>query len=159
MNILMVCLGNICRSPLAEGIMQAKIDSRGLDWQVDSAGTGAWHIGEAPDPRSRQIARQEGLSIDHQRARQFTPADFDHFDLILTMDRSNFQNVLRLAGNDQQREKVRLILEMANPRQDADVPDPYWDDNGFRRVYDLLDDACDRILNQLETRVLDSSYE
>lgn len=159
MNILMVCLGNICRSPLAEGIMQAKILHRGLDWQVDSAGTGAWHVGEAPDPRSRQIARQEGLNIDHQRARQIQLSDFDDFDLILTMDSSNYQKVVRLAHDKQQRDKVQLILEMAHPQHPADVPDPYWDDNGFRQVYDLLDEACDAILNQLETGVLDTSVK
>lgn len=149
MNILMVCLGNICRSPLAEGIMQAKLAERGLDWRVDSAGTGSWHIGEAPDPRSREIARRRGLRIDHQRARQFRPNDLDEFDLILAMDGSNYRDILRMAETEEQRGKVRPILEMAFPQRGGNVPDPYWDDDGFSQVYDMLDEACERIIDQL----------
>ena len=146
----MVCLGNICRSPLAEGIMQAKLASRGLDWAVDSAGTSYWHAGEGPDHRSQRTAQQHQLDISGQKARQFRADDLDKFDLILAMDRQNQRDILRMAQNDGHREKVRLILEMAYPGEEQDVPDPYWDDDGFEKVYQMLDDACDRILEQIE---------
>ncbi len=150
MRILMVCLGNICRSPLAEGIMQAKVNARGLDWSVDSAGTSYWHAGEGPDRRSQQTAKQHELDISHQKARQFKASDLDKFDLILAMDRKNLRDIINLASNDAQREKVRLVLELAYPGEEQDVPDPYWDDDGFEQVYQMLDDACERILEQIE---------
>ncbi len=145
MNILMVCLGNICRSPLAEGIMKAKLHERGLPWRVDSAGTGSWHIGELPDPRSVSVARKYGIDITDQRARQFTRHDYDVFDLIFAMDRQNYQDILSLAPNAQSRNKVYLILQAAHG-QNNEVPDPYWDDQGFEQVYRMLDDACEQIL-------------
>lgn len=150
MKILMVCLGNICRSPLAEGIMQKKIATEGLEWYVDSAGTGAYHVGELPDPRSRAIARTHGLDISAQRARQFKAVDFNRFDLILAMDSSNYHNILALANTDEDRQKVHQILELAHGNT-VDVPDPYWDDNGFTQVYNMLDDACGEILQSLLT--------
>ena len=146
----MVCLGNICRSPLAEGIMQAKLATRGLNWTVDSAGTSYWHAGESPDHRSQSTALRHQLDISRQKARQFKAEDLDRFDLILAMDRQNRQDILRLAKSDEQREKVRLILEMAYEGEEQDVPDPYWDDDGFEKVYQMLDEACDRILEQME---------
>ncbi|MBK7477042.1 MAG: low molecular weight phosphotyrosine protein phosphatase [Haliscomenobacter sp.] len=148
MKILMVCLGNICRSPLAEGIMKTKLLERGWPWRVDSAGTGSWHIGDLPDPRSISIARKHGIDITDQRARQFTRHDYDAFDLIFAMDRQNYQDILRLAPNAQSREKVRLILEAARGQR-QEVPDPYYDDQGFEQVYRMLDDACEKILLQL----------
>ncbi|MCC6462026.1 MAG: low molecular weight phosphotyrosine protein phosphatase [Saprospiraceae bacterium] len=146
MRILMVCLGNICRSPLAEGILKQKIHEQGLNWTVDSAGTGFWHAGELPDRRSILVARQHGIDITDQRARQFQPADFDRFDHILVMDVHNFQDVTRLAAADTQREKVELILNFLHPGDDLSVPDPYYDDNGFEEVFQMLDAACDRFI-------------
>jgi protein-tyrosine phosphatase len=146
MRILMVCLGNICRSPLAEGIMKHKLQQQGLNWEVDSAGTGAWHIGELPDPRSISTARKNGIDITDQRARQFKTHDLTAFDLILTMDASNHSNVLRLATNPDQEDKVKMIMNFVEPEGNQSVPDPYWDDNGFDQVFAMLDEACDRII-------------
>lgn len=143
----MVCLGNICRSPLAEGIMRRKVAERGLDWEVDSAGTGFWHIGEPPDPRSIQTARKYGLDITTQRARQIKAHDLDRFDLILAMDESNFQDIQRLAGSESQRQKVAMILNYTHPHGNQSVPDPYWDDDGFDKVYQMLVKACDRVID------------
>lgn len=135
MNILMVCLGNICRSPLAEGIMRSKL---GKEYFVDSAGTGSWHVGQAPDKRSIAVAKKYGIEISHLRARQFQVKDFDEFDYILAMDSSNYRDILSLARSEEDRMKVRLILH------DQDVPDPYYGgEDGFELVYQLLDEAVD----------------
>ncbi|MCB0525100.1 MAG: low molecular weight protein-tyrosine-phosphatase [Saprospiraceae bacterium] len=142
MRILMVCLGNICRSPLAEGIMKSKVAQNGLNWTVDSAGTGGWHSGELPDPRSRSTARQHGIDISDQRARQFRPQDFDDFDRIFVMDSQNFRDVIRQARNESDSLKVSLMLEESHPGENRSVPDPYYDDDGFEQVYQMLDDAC-----------------
>lgn len=150
MKILMVCLGNICRSPLAEGILQEKIRERGLAWEVESAGTGDWHIGEPPDPRSIAIARRYGIDISRQRARQFERADFEHFDLIFTMDATNYRDVLRHAPSAAHHEKVDLIMNLVYPQENRSVPDPYWDDEGFEQVFDMLDRATERLLEQYE---------
>lgn len=145
----MVCLGNICRSPLAEGIMRQKIADAGLDWSVDSAGTGAWHVGNPPDPRSVAVARAHGLDISHQRARQFLARDFDAFDHIFVMDASNYQNVLKLARNDADRAKVEMMMNYDRPGYNEQVPDPYWDDNGFENVYQMLERATEKAVAQL----------
>lgn len=147
MKILMVCLGNICRSPLAEGIMQHKIDEQALPWQVDSAGTGGWHAGERPDSRSLAMARQHGIDIGGQRARQVHVSDFDAFDLILAMDTNNYNDLLRIAPSPAHHYKIKPILAFAHGTP-ADVPDPYYDGR-FQLVYDMLDDACDKVLEQL----------
>jgi len=148
MKILMVCLGNICRSPLAEGIMQHKITQHGLDWQVDSAGTGAWHIGELPDRRSIATARQFGIDITNQRARQLKPHDLDRFDLVLAMDSQNYRDILGLATTKEQEEKVQLIMNFVTPDRNQAVPDPYWDDNGFVKVYEMLEAACEKVVER-----------
>lgn len=148
MRILMVCLGNICRSPLAEGILKRKIKESGLDWEVDSAGTGQWHVGEAPDPRSVEVARKYGVDITYQRARQFDRRDFDHFDLILAMDQSNYRDVLRLAQSGEEERKVKMILNYVEPAADRSVPDPYWDDDGFEQVFHMLDEACGQLVER-----------
>ena len=148
MKILMVCLGNICRSPLAEGILKRKLEDRGLDWTVDSAGTGFWHIGEPPDPRSVSTARKYGLDISRQRARQIEPSDLDNFHLILAMDSSNYQDILRLANSGQQENKVEMILNYINPGANDNVPDPYWNDDGFDQVFHMLDEACERVIER-----------
>lgn len=142
MRILMVCLGNICRSPLAEGIMKDKAQEAGLDWQVDSAGTGAWHTGEMPDRRSIQTALKHGIDLTDQRARQFRPHDFDRFDKIFVMDVNNLRDVLRQARSEEDRAKVELMLDQIHPGQERSVPDPYYDDDGFEEVFHMLDEAC-----------------
>ncbi len=146
MKILMVCLGNICRSPLAEGILKEKVRARGLDWQVDSAGTGGWHAGERPDPRSIRTARRYGIDITDQRARKFRYEDLEQFDLVLAMDASNYSDILHMAASEAQRDKVQMILNFLHPDSDRDVPDPFWDDNGFETVYKMLDEACEALI-------------
>lgn len=147
----MVCLGNICRSPLAEGIMKNKVAQRSLGWTVDSAGTGFWHAGELPDSRSIDIARQYGIDITDQRARQFKPADLEIFDRIFVMDTQNLRDVLRHAQLDDQRAKIDLILNQLHPGQNRSVPDPYYDDDGFEEVFRMLDAACEAFISrQLE---------
>lgn len=146
-KILMVCLGNICRSPLAEGILKSKLSNSFL---VDSAGTASYHIGSAPDKRSIAVARKYGLDISNLRGRQFSVSDFDTFDYIYVMDESNFENVVKLARNDKDISKVKMILNEVYPNQDYDVPDPYYGgDNGFENVYKMLDEACDKIAEDL----------
>ncbi|NUO00230.1 MAG: low molecular weight phosphotyrosine protein phosphatase [Saprospiraceae bacterium] len=146
MKILMVCLGNICRSPLAEGILKEKIRARGLDWQVDSAGTGGWHAGELPDHRSIKTARRHGIDLTDQRARQLRAADLEQFDLVLAMDASNRSDILRLARTEAHRNKVEMIMNFLHAGSDEDVPDPYWDDNGFEAVFQMLEEACEALI-------------
>lgn len=144
----MVCLGNICRSPLAEGILKSKVNSE--DIFVDSAGTGSWHVGQLPDPRSIDIAKVHGLDIANQRGRQFTPKDFLDFDFIFVMDNSNKGDVLQLAQNESDVKKVQLILEELFPNENVDVPDPYYGgEQGFESVYQMLDKACNEIVKRL----------
>ena len=144
----MVCLGNICRSPLAEGIMKHKAAQSGLDWVVDSAGTGFWHVGDLPDSRSVDIARQYGIDITDQRARQFKPADLDLFDRIFVMDTQNLRDVLRHVQLEEQRAKIDLILNQLHPGQNRSVPDPYYDDDGFNEVFGMLDAACEAFISR-----------
>lgn len=139
-KILMVCLGNICRSPLAEGIMRSKLPSD--RFTVDSAGTGGWHAGQCPDKRSISTAKNRGLDISTQKARQLKKSDFDDFDYIYVMDRSNLSDVLGLAPAAQ-KHKVRMIMEELHPELGIEVPDPYYGGpQGFEDVYDMLDEAC-----------------
>ena len=151
MKILMVCLGNICRSPLAEGILKHKIREKGFDWYVDSAGTGGWHAGELPDRRSIKIAQKYGIDITDQRARQFKTADLDNFDVILAMDNANLKDLKYYAKHPEQKEKIQLIMNFARPQSDEEVPDPYYD-NRFQVVYDLLDEACDAVIEKYGER-------
>lgn len=151
MKILMVCLGNICRSPMADGIMRKKVEEYGLDVEIDSAGTGDFHIGEAPDDRMRATAKENGLSIDELRGRQFVQEDFDRFDRIFVMDKSNYENVLRLARNEEDREKVDLLLNLSQPNENMEVPDPYFGgEEGFQHVYNLIDHATDQLIEELK---------
>lgn len=148
-KILMVCLGNICRSPLAEGILKSKLDSNFI---VESAGTAAYHVGNKPDSRSIAVARQNGLNITNQRARKFNKQDFEDFDIIYAMDNSNYQNIIALAENSQQKEKVKLILNESFPDKNLDVPDPYYGgEKGFENVYNMLDNACEIIAKRINT--------
>ena len=147
-KVLMVCLGNICRSPLAEGLLKSKVDTSQI--YVTSAGTGSWHVGEQPDPRSIAVAKKNGLDITDQRGRQFKAADFNEFDHIFVMDNSNKANVLKLAKTDADTEKVQLILDEIFPGENVDVPDPYYGGNsGFDNVYDMLNEACEKIANRI----------
>lgn len=149
MKILMVCLGNICRSPLAEGILQAKATEQNLTWEVDSAGMGNWHAGEQPDIRSIRVAEQYGIDLRTQRARQFEYADFERFDRIYAMDDRNYAAILQKAKNNRDREKVTMILEERWPGENRSVPDPYYGHAAdFERVFQLLDEACAVIIEK-----------
>lgn len=146
----MVCLGNICRSPLAEGILRSKVEESNV--VVDSAGTGGWHAGELPDSRSVAVARKNGLDITDQRARKFRKEDLDLFDRIYVMDNSNYRDVIQMADNQDHRQKVELILNLVFPGENVDVPDPYYGgDRGFDQVYSMLEEACDIIASSIKT--------
>lgn len=147
MKILMVCLGNICRSPLAEGILQHKADAAGLDWQVDSAGTNGYHTGEAPHPLSQKVARHNGLDISRQRARRFSAADFQHYDKIYAMAGDVINDMRRIAGRQFDPSKVDLLMNEVFPGSNHDVPDPwYGPEPGYHEVYKMIDTAADRII-------------
>lgn len=151
MKILMVCLGNICRSPMADGLLRQKVASEKLDVLVDSAGTADCHVGEAPDHRMRATAKKLGCPIDALRARQFTVADFDNFELIYAMDASNYNNILKLSRNESDTAKVKMILNELYPNENRAVPDPYYGgEQGFVDVFNLLDKATDVIINNLK---------
>jgi protein-tyrosine phosphatase len=140
-KILMVCLGNICRSPLAEGILASKLDP--TKFEVDSAGTAGYHVGELADRRSIITAKQHGLDISYQRSRKFVKNDFQTFEYIFAMDQSNYNNILALAETEEDRSKVHLILNQISPNSNAEVPDPYYGgDQGFENVYQMLNEAC-----------------
>lgn len=140
----MVCLGNICRSPLAEGILQSKVNKELVF--VDSAGTAAFHVGNLPDERSIAVAKQYGIDISNQQARKFTEKDFLNFDVIYAMDKSNYQNIISLATSDEDVEKVKMILNESQPNKNYSVPDPYYGGEiGFEEVYKMLNKACDSI--------------
>lgn len=148
----MVCLGNICRSPMAQGILEKKLEAKGIsDVHVDSAGTSDYHIDEEPDPRAQNKTKEYNIDISHLRGRQFLPEDFDTFDYIFAMDDSNYDNIVKLArdGNDQ--DKVEMILNLSFPGENLPVPDPYFGaEDGFEKVYQLLDQACEVLVKRLE---------
>ena len=146
-KVLMVCLGNICRSPLAEGILQSKVGEGVI---VDSAGTAGYHVGNLPDERSIDIANKNKIDLTNQRARKVTQSDFEEYDYIYAMDKENYDNLKAMAKNDFQRSKVILIMDELYPNKNIDVPDPYYGgDHGFAHVYDMLDKATDKILEKL----------
>jgi protein-tyrosine phosphatase len=144
-KILMVCLGNICRSPLAEGIMQKLSNDKKLNWKVDSAGTGGWHVGESPHVGSINIAKKHGIDISKQKARQFNKRDFDVFDEIYVMDEENYKDIIRLTTNEIQAKKVKYLLSAAN-MMEQNVPDPYYT-NKFEDTYNLIFSACKTIIS------------
>jgi protein-tyrosine phosphatase len=149
-KVLFVCLGNICRSAIAEGILAHKVKSEGLTFSIDSAGTSNDHIGEAPDNRMQKKAIEHGLNISSQHSRQFIVEDFDAFDYIFAMDESNKENIIRLARTDEHKKKVELFLEQYHPHENVNVPDPYYGGaQGFETVYQLLDVACDNFIKSL----------
>ncbi|POY39125.1 protein-tyrosine-phosphatase [Solitalea longa] len=147
MKILMVCLGNICRSPMAEGVMRHMIKNKGLNWQVDSCGTGSWHIGEAPDRRAQRTAKSFGVDISDLRARQFSSTDFDEFDRIYVMDQTNFSDVLSLIRSEHDRIKVDLLLNASHPGKNMEVADPWFDETLFVPVFKQIETACNQIIN------------
>jgi len=151
-RLLFVCLGNICRSPSAEGIMNHLIQQRGLSGEIvcDSAGTSSYHIGSPPDHRMSAAATQQGIALSGA-ARQFERADFEAFDLILAMDRDNYRNILALDRSGAYQQNVKLICEFCRYHNDREVPDPYYGgESGFKYVIDLLLDACEGLLDQVE---------
>lgn len=144
----MVCLGNICRSPLAEGILRSKVNPEKIF--IDSAGTAAYHIGEPPDPRSISVALKYGIDLRSQKARKLILRDFMKFDRIYAMDEHNYQKIISLAQNDDDKKKVKMILNEVTPARNLSVPDPYYGgDQGFEEVYQMLDKACEAIANRL----------
>ncbi len=150
-KILMVCLGNICRSPLAEGILREKTEKKGINVFIDSAGTSNYHIGQHPDNRTIANALQHGVDLSHLIGRQFSVSDYDDFDTIFVMDSSNYSNVISLARNENDKKKVELILNRVYPNSNMSVPDPYFGgEQGFENVYILLDKACDVIVESLK---------
>lgn len=148
-KVVMVCLGNICRSPLAEGILQSKVSQNIF---IDSAGTANYHVGSLPDKRSIAVAKKHGIDISNQRCKHFSVNHFKEFDFIYVMDKSNYENVIKLASSENDKQKVKLILNESHPNQDLEVPDPYYGGNdGFENVFQMLDKACDEIANKLKT--------
>ncbi|PPL01907.1 low molecular weight protein-tyrosine-phosphatase [Parapedobacter indicus] len=143
MNILMVCLGNICRSPLAHGVLQHMANQRGLNWTIESAGIGGWHVGNPPDHRAIMVAKQHGIDIRQQRAQQFRDDHFDAFDHIFAMDRANLRNLMARGKTAGQRARIQLFLE------DSEVPDPYYDNHLFEPVYQLVQQRCNELIEIL----------
>lgn len=148
MKILMVCLGNICRSPLAEGILAQKCRQKGLDWIIDSAGIGHWNFGSPPDKRSIEIAKKYGIDISTQQARTFHSGDYTAFDRIYAMDATNYNSLMSWALDKEEESKIQLIMEEVYPGEWMSVPDPYFDDEGFEQVFQMLDMACDKIIEK-----------
>lgn len=151
MKILMVCLGNICRSPLAEGILLKKIQDQNLKMWVESAGTSGLHAGDAPDRRMQKTATMRGVDIGDLRARKFKRKDFKKYDLIYVMDADNYRDIITLATTEVDKSKVKIILNEIIPGENKPVPDPYYGgQDGFEAVFDLLDEATDRIVDKFK---------
>lgn len=149
MRILMVCLGNICRSPLAEGILQHKAWKAGLQWSVESAGTGNWHIGEPPHQLSTKVAKLNGVDISKQRARQFVKEDFLNYDFIYVMDSSNYNDVKKMSGSLFDATKIDLLLNALHPGENRSVPDPWFgEEDGYHEVFALIERACDKVMEK-----------
>ncbi|WDF68475.1 low molecular weight phosphotyrosine protein phosphatase [Sphingobacterium oryzagri] len=144
MKILMVCLGNICRSPLAHGVLDHLVKQQGLDWEIDSAGTGDWHVGQGPDRRSVAVAKKYGVDIGAQRAQVFDMRFFDRYDYIFVMDENNYRDVLSLARNEEDRKKVKMFL------LEGIVPDPYFDETQFEPVYHMIAARCQALIDELQ---------
>lgn len=148
MKVLAVCLGNICRSPVAHGILEYLVKKNGLDWSIDSAGTSDYHLGEAPCTGSIKASANRGIDISHYRARQLQQRDFDDFDLILAMDSSNYTEMKRMAQSEEQKNKIKLVLNFSYPGENRSVPDSYFTGN-YKEVVDLLYDASKKIIEQV----------
>ena len=151
MKLLLVCLGNICRSPMAEGILRDMIAKEDLPWSTDSAGTGDYHVGEAPDKRAVKAMKDRDIDISDLRARQLRPQDFAEFDLLLAMDASNLRNMQAVAPNAELAKKARLMMDFAPDHTLREVPDPYFGgDEGFGEVYEMLTIACRNLMNHVQ---------
>ena len=151
-KVLFVCLGNICRSPLAEAIFKHKVESRNLQhlFDIDSCGTSNYHIGDIPDPRTFSIATKNGIKMDHI-VRQFTVEDLECCDYILAMDKNNFKNILRLSSDDRYKEKVFLMRQFDSLGKGEEVPDPYWgNEREFQEVFDILDRSIEGFLEHVK---------
>jgi protein-tyrosine phosphatase len=154
-RLLFVCLGNICRSPAADGVMRDVVEKSGLSAriEIDSAGTEGWHSGKLPDQRMRQAASARGLTLDH-RARQFKAADLERFDLILAMDRDNERNIRALDREKRHADKIRLFCDFCSDHAEREVPDPYYGGpEGFEHVLDLIEDGCEGLLREVKSRL------
>lgn len=154
-RILFVCLGNICRSPAAEGVFRARAEQAGLltQLEIDSAGTGDWHVGHAPDERMQRAAQRRGYPLDALRARQVTPQDLDDFDLIFAMDEQNLSHLKAMALTDEAADKIQLFLSLAPELAEHEVPDPYYGGpDGFDHVLDLIEVASDALLKRLSAQ-------
>lgn len=153
MKVLFVCLGNICRSPIAEGILRAKAKEAGLQWEIDSAGTAGYHVGESPHRLSQKTAKFYGVDISSQKCRQFKAEDMDLFDRIYTMDLENFAEVKRISKEKWDPAKTDLLLNSLYPGKNKSVPDPwYGEEPGYHEVYKLIEAACDIIVNELRDK-------
>ncbi len=149
-KILMVCLGNICRSPMAEGVMRQKIKDYGLDAQVNSCGTASYHIGEAPDYRGIKTLHNYGIDISQHQGQQFAVSDFDAYDLIFVMDTRNYSNLMAKARNKNDKEKITLLMDEIYPGQQKVVPDPYYGDiEDYEETYALVEGACEHLAKRL----------
>lgn len=147
----MVCLGNICRSPLAEGVMRDKIEKHKLNATVDSCGMGGWHVGEAPDYRARQTALAHGIDISRHKGRKFSRNDFDNFDIIYGMDKENYEDILALARTEQERQKVNMLMDELYPGQQRPIPDPYYGEmSDFENAWKMIDEACEAAARKLQ---------
>lgn len=153
MKVIAVCLGNICRSPLAHGILEHLAQKKGLAMFVDSAGTASYHEGEMPCRGSVQIALENRIDIRKHKARQIQPEDLDHFDLVLAMDTSNYNDLMRMTSNELQKSKIKLMLNYSFPGQNRSVPDSYFTGN-YREVFDLLYDACRNLIDEVSEKEL-----
>lgn len=150
MKILMVCLGNICRSPLAEGILRKKLADSGIEGEVDSCGFESFHIGDKPDSRAIKVSLQQGIDISGHRGKQFKKSDFDYFDKIYVMDSTNYRDVTGMARNNKDLEKIDYIMNVAYPGSNMPVPDPYYGGpDGFVKTWELLDIAADKIIENI----------
>ncbi|MES2479715.1 MAG: low molecular weight protein-tyrosine-phosphatase [Bacteroidota bacterium] len=149
MKILMVCLGNICRSPIAEGVLQKKAKENGLNWIIDSAGTNGYHIGEAPHRFSQKICKQHGIDISRQRARYFLSKDIEEYDLIYALAEDVYQEIKKICGPNAPMHKVKIFLSELNEGSTESVPDPwYGDESGYLPVYQIIDKTCDVIIEK-----------
>lgn len=148
MKILFVCLGNICRSPIADAVMRSMVNDENLSWHIDSAGTSNYHVGEAPDKRTQKITKEYGIDSSFLRARQFNVNDFDEFDVIYAMDQNNFNDILRLARNDADKSKVELFLNELEPGKNRGVRDPWYDDALFEPVFLEIQATCKKIIEK-----------
>ncbi|MBP9215237.1 MAG: low molecular weight phosphotyrosine protein phosphatase [Chitinophagaceae bacterium] len=145
----MVCLGNICRSPLAEGILQHKANAAALNWQVDSAGTAGYHVGNPPHHLSQKVAKHNGIDISHQQCKQFVQEDMLNYDRIYVMDSSNYNDVKKISGHLWNEQKVGLLLNELFKGENRNVPDPwYGEEDGYHKVFDMIDRACEKIVNR-----------